>query len=219
MLRTLQVPLTSPLFSCNFLEKYSVFFLLKSIPVNWKREIEATDKDIGPAHYGNALPIMTVKNVYRRMLQPLIKRPTSQKKIEILLGSLNIDWPQIYMIPQKATIDSALRIFQYKILTNTVYLNKHISKFNTTVSLCSLCSLELEDVLHLFCHCPKTQNLWESLRERLSPQFSLPELTPTLSILGNCLISMNNENTHNIILNHITILFKKCIYDNRTHLL
>ena len=52
----------------------------KSIPVNWKREIGATDEDIGPAHYGNALPIMTVKNVYRKMLQPLIKQPTSQKK-------------------------------------------------------------------------------------------------------------------------------------------
>ena len=52
---------------------------LKSIPVNWKREIEATDEDIGPAHYGNALPIMIVKNFYRRMLQPLIKHPTSQK--------------------------------------------------------------------------------------------------------------------------------------------
>ena len=95
--------------------------LLKSIPVNWKREVEATDEDIGPAHYGNALPIMTVKNVCRKLLQPLIKHPTSQKEIEILLASPNIDWPQIYMIPQKVTIDSALRIFQYKILTNTLY--------------------------------------------------------------------------------------------------
>ena len=85
--------------------------LLKSIPVNWKREIEATDEHIGPAHYGHALPIMTAKNVYHRMLRPLIKQPASQKKIEILLASLNIDWPQIYMIPQKVTIDSALRIF------------------------------------------------------------------------------------------------------------
>ena len=47
--------------------------LLKSIPVNWKRKIEATDEDIGPAHYGNALPIMTVKSV-SRMLQPLINK-------------------------------------------------------------------------------------------------------------------------------------------------
>ena len=85
--------------------------LIKSMPVNWKREIEATEEDTGPAHYGNALSIMTVKNVYRRMLQPLIKQPISQKKIEIRLASLNIDWPQIYMIPQKVTIDSALRIF------------------------------------------------------------------------------------------------------------
>ena len=186
------------------------------MPINWKREIEATEEDTGPAHYGNALPIMNVKNVYCRMLQPLIKQPTSQKKIEIILASLNIDWPQIYMIPQKVTIDSALRIFQYKILTNTFYLNKGISKFNTAISaLCSLCSLKPEDVLHLFCHCPKTQNLWESFRGRLSPQFSLPEFTPTLSILGN----WNNKNTHNILLNHIIILFKNFIYDNRIHLL
>ena len=81
--------------------------LLKSILFNWKWEIEATDKNIGPAHYGNALPIMTVKHVYRRMLQPLIKQPTSKIKIEILLASLNIDWSQIYMIPQKVIIDLA----------------------------------------------------------------------------------------------------------------
>ena len=66
-------------------KKFMVWLsLLKSIPVSWKREIEATDKDIDPAHYGNAIPIMTVKNVHHRMLQPLIKQPTSQKKIEIL---------------------------------------------------------------------------------------------------------------------------------------
>ena len=103
------------------------------------------------------------------MLQSLIKIPTSQKKIE----------PQFYMIHQKATIDSALRIFQYIILTNTLYLNKHISKLNAAVCPpCSLCSQEQEDVLHLFCYCRKTQIL-------LSPQFSLSELTQTLSILGN----------------------------------
>ena len=54
--------------------------LIKPMPVNWKRGIEDTEEDTGLAHYGNygnALPIMTVKNVYRRMLQPPIKQPTS----------------------------------------------------------------------------------------------------------------------------------------------
>ena len=88
--------------------------LIKSMQVNWKRDFETTEKDTGPADYGNALPIMTVKNVHFRMLQQLIKQPTSREKIEILLASLNIDWPQIYMIPQKVTIDSALRIFSIK---------------------------------------------------------------------------------------------------------
>ena len=76
------------------------------------------------------------------MLQPLIKRPTSQQKIESRSANLNIDWPQFYMVPQKATIDSALRNFQYKILTNTLYLNKHISKFSTAVSSHVLCTVK-----------------------------------------------------------------------------
>ena len=54
--------------------------LLKCIRFNWKREIEATDEDIGSAHFGNTLSIMTIKHVYHRMLQPLIKQPTSKKK-------------------------------------------------------------------------------------------------------------------------------------------
>ena len=50
----------------DFHNKYLIAWssLIKSIPVNWKREIEPVDEDIGPAYYGNALPIMTVKNVY-----------------------------------------------------------------------------------------------------------------------------------------------------------
>ena len=43
--------------------------LIKSIPVTWKREIEAIDQEIGPAHYGNALLIMTFKNVYSKILK------------------------------------------------------------------------------------------------------------------------------------------------------
>ena len=84
------------------------------------------------------------------MLQPLIKQPTS-KKIEILIASLNIDRPQIYMIPQKVTIDSALRIFQYKILTfytllKYPYIQIQYSSIPPPPPLCSLGSQEPEDV-------------------------------------------------------------------------
>ena len=50
----------------DFHNKYFIAWssLIKSIPANWKREMETVDEDIGPAYYGNALQIITVKNVY-----------------------------------------------------------------------------------------------------------------------------------------------------------
>ena len=72
------------------------------------------------------------------------------------------------MIPQKVTIKTSLRVFQYKLLNNTIYLNKRISKFDPAVdSLCSVCSQAPEDIVHLFCHCQKAQQLWELLRSML----------------------------------------------------
>ena len=61
------------------------------------------------------------------------------------------------MISQKVTIDTTLRIFQFKILNNILYLNKKVSKFDLNVSpLCSLCNQHPEDVPHLICNCAKT---------------------------------------------------------------
>ena len=64
-------------------DKYFIVWssLIKSIPVSWKRKIEAIYEDIGPAYYGNALPTTTFQNVYSRMLQPLTKRPLLRKRI------------------------------------------------------------------------------------------------------------------------------------------
>ena len=118
------------------------------------------------------------------------------------------------MIPHKVTIETSLRVFQYKLLNNIIYLNKRIAKFNLAVNpLCSLCSQASEDVVHLFCHCQKTQQLWELPRSMLHGHITLPDLDPTLAVVGKWCI----ENNNNLVINHIVLIFKKFLYDNRSN--
>ena len=118
------------------------------------------------------------------------------------------------MIPRKVSISSSIRIFQYKILNNILYLNGKISKFDQVVChLCSLCLNEPEDILHLFCQCDKTQVLWETLSNKVAGFLSLPKLEPELAILGK----WNLNTKGNVLINHIVLLFKRFIFDNRSN--
>ena len=76
-------------------------------------------------------------------------------------------------------------LFRVKILSNILYLNKKISKFDFDVSpLCSLCNQHPEDVPHLFCNCSKTQDLWNSFAGALGENLDLPQLNSTIIFLG-----------------------------------
>ena len=104
------------------------------------------------------IPIMAVKEVYNKLHNKIRKPPADQKTIEAVLHTTDINWPKVYMIPQKVTIDTTFRIFQFKILNNVLYLNKEISKFDLNVSpLCSLCNQHPGDLPHLFCNCQNTR--------------------------------------------------------------
>ena len=113
------------------------------------------------------------------------------------------------MAPRRVTIESSLRIFQYNLLNNCVYLNNRTSKFDPTISaLCSLCNEVPEEMLHFFCLCSE---LWNNLRKLLQRYIQLPELTPAVAIIG----TWNMEDVNNIVCNHIILLFKKFLYANK----
>ena len=103
--------------------------ILESIPSQWKREVKSHDmKIVDDLSAGPSLN-MTVKSVYNILLRSVKTCPTSQKSIETLLNNYSINWPEVYMIPHKVTIETSLRVFQYKLLNNIIYLNKRIAKF------------------------------------------------------------------------------------------
>ena len=85
--------------------------------------------------------------------------PTSQKYFEKFFPSLSFTWEDVYILPRIVTINTSLRVFQYKVLNNALYLNKHLYIFKLSdIKLCYFCNQEDETVIHLFGNFSKSNN-------------------------------------------------------------
>ena len=97
-------------------------------------------------------------------------------------------------------------------LNNTLYPNNRLYKMAIADSpLCSLCGNYTETILHFFCHCSITQNLWKQMQNWLNNNLDIPELTSKIAILGKypC------QGATDILINHVTLMFKKFLYTRR----
>ena len=104
-------------------------------------------------------------------------------------------------------------MFQYKILNNVLYLNQRLSNMNIVgSSFCSQCKKEPETISHLFLNCTFSQKLWSNTQKWCSPIFKLPNLSEKIVFLGYL-----NEETNNILTNHIILLYKYFLYSKRDY--
>ena len=56
-------------------------------------------------------------------------------------------------------------MFQYKVLHNTLYVNKMLFKFAKVISpRCSFCKLHEETIIHLFYDCLIVKRIWNQLK-------------------------------------------------------
>ena len=77
------------------------------------------------------------------LVQKRFVPPTSRNEFAQKFDFSEEDWPKIYSLAGKCSIDSKPRIFQYKILNNALYLNKRLFRSKLTESpLCSMCGVE-----------------------------------------------------------------------------
>ena len=170
--------------------------LIASVPMSWKFEIRNYFSSIEdtrtsctptiPQPKVSLLPDMSVKAAYKILIRPLVKAPTSQTSLQKLLCRQDLDWASIYMIPRMVTVESKLRIFQYKVLNNILYLNDRLFKMGIVQTpWCSLCKQEKETVIHLLSRCNVTRQLWCSLSGRLQGVLRLPPLEPVVEMLGS----------------------------------
>ena len=126
-----------------------------------------------------------------------------------LFPNLQCDWKDIYLLPRKVTIDTKLRIFQYKLLSNILYLDKHLFMFRKKdTKHCSFCKLQDETINHLFVECNYSKNLQRDWQTYCQPSFSLPLLCPQSATFGFFYIDPHSS----LLLNHILLLYKYQIY-------
>ena len=106
-------------------------------------------------------------------------KPVCQNYHERKFDGYNFNWKLIYKLPRIVTYDAKIRIFQYKLSNNVLYLNKKRFYFGTIPQpKCSICNLYDETPQHLFLLMHYTQHLWNYLQFCISGKIALPALTP-----------------------------------------
>ena len=126
-----------------------------------------------------ALDKLVSKELYNISLYSMYEKPTSQSYYEKLLKTTNLNWKEIYILPRKVSIDTNLRMFQYNILNNILFLKKLLFTFKKVPSsLCSFCNFADKTALHIFYTCNITKPLWNELRYFVSQYLYIPEITP-----------------------------------------
>ena len=90
----------------------------------------------------------------------------------------------MHFMPRRVTIDINLRIFQYKILNDVLYLNEKLFKFKIVSSLNS----EDGTPIHLFYSCNQTKSLWFKFQELLNSEILLHKIRHRVLILVSQMI-------------------------------
>ena len=111
-----------------------------------------------------------------------------------------------------------MRSFQYKILSNILYLHKKLHIFGIKLSpLCSFSNLYDKTPFQISYECDRVKFLWSELVQCFQNTLILPILTPQTVILGILDFKSNNSFFENnkILTNHILLIFKLYVYKSR----
>ena len=98
------------------------------------------------------------KTFYREFRALKVIPPTAQAKFREDYPSLSIDWKEIYSLAFNVTLDTNLRVFQYKLLNSIIFTNDKLFKFKLVDSpSCTFCKTNEESLEHLLFFCKITE--------------------------------------------------------------
>ena len=125
------------------------------------------------------------RELYQIQISEKYKKTTSHLYFEGYFNNFDFDWKLIYLLPRMVTVDKKLKVFQYKILNNILFVNKMLLKLRKVeYPLCSLYKAEDETYIRLFYRCRKTSILWRQLQSFFSTALDLPSILPQSAIFG-----------------------------------
>ena len=138
--------------------------------------------------------------------------PTAQAKCKEEYPSLAIDWKEIYSLAFNVTLDTNLRVFQYKLLNRIIFTNGKLLIFKLVDSLsCTYCKIDEESLEHLLFFRKITEFFWK-------------EVLSWLAILNNKIVDFSlidvlfgkfDIDEDFIVINLILLLAKFYIYRSK----
>ena len=118
----------------------------------------------------------------------------------------NIIWSFYYQIPFYSTVDVNMRWFQFKMLNRILYMKDALLRFKlVTDNLCTFCNNSEETIMHIFCSCIYSNEIWSKLELWLSRNAIHIKLTNQNKLFG--FYGRNNS-----ALNCIMIIVRKEIF-------
>ena len=123
--------------------------LVNTLPIAWRREIRNStfNPNIlftgqGLQYRGRLLSLKKLisKEIYNMIVNLNDELPTAQYYFANCFPESFLKWCKIYPLPRIVTRDSSLRLLQYKILNNILFLNKKLFQSHLSDSApCSYC--------------------------------------------------------------------------------
>ena len=123
-----------------------------------------------------------------------------------------LEWKEIYNLPFKVLEGTKSREFQYKILHRYLTTNAFLHKIGLIASsLCTFCGAERESLEHLLITCPFTNDFWlDFICWCRNVNIAVDGLSNIDKLFG-----IWNREEDFLLLNHLLIVAKKCIYECR----
>ena len=108
------------------------------------------------------------KNVYQELLNSKIVVNYSKEFYSRMYNLQADQWPDIYSLSRKVSLDTALCEFQYKILHRYLAVNVLLVKYKIhTNFLCTFCPETDETISHLFYNCVISYGFWTEFQQWL----------------------------------------------------
>ena len=155
---------------------------------------------------------LKTRNIYVDLVSKLTCRPVCEPLFSTKYGIEKEEWPQMYLLPFKCTIEVKMRVFQFKILHNILYTNERLFKMKQVqTQLCTICETSVETPLHLFYECKVAEDLRRAFVDKIGLKLSIryEDLTRKRMMFG---FIKDWKGPHKILLNHLIILLKRYIY-------
>ena len=124
-------------------EKFLIVQITHALPISWKEILRNYTENINnlvfQGHHlikkHQILPLNKLNSVtlYEILIDANKIKPSSDTYFENLFPNFKPDWKSIYLLPRHVTLDANLRIFQYKLLNNILYLNNMLFTYSLSV--------------------------------------------------------------------------------------